>query len=104
MKIIKTLSDKIGEELEDACEYVKLALEVRDERRGLADVLYALSGEEMNHMSRLHGEVVKIIEEYRQKNGDPPADMQAVYDYLHKQHIEKAAKVRTLQSMYKEGI
>lgn len=37
-------------------------------------------------------------------DGAPPADMQAVYDYLHAEHIERAAKVRTLQAMYKEGM
>jgi hypothetical protein len=29
--------------------------------------------------------------------------MMAVYDYLHKKHIENAARVKTMQAMYKEG-
>ena len=50
----------------------------------------------------LHGEVTKIIEQYRKTNGEPPASMLAVYDYLHKKQIEKAAEIKTMQAMYKE--
>ena len=53
-------------------------------------------------MSILHDEVVKIIEEYRKEHGEPPAAMLAVYDYLHKKHIEDAQKAKTYQTMYRE--
>ena len=103
MQIIKKLNDRIGEELHDAKHYVECALKHKDERRGLADTLYSISVDEMRHMSLLHAEVVKIIEEYRKTNGEPPASMQAVYDYLHEQHIKEAAEIKMMQQMYKEG-
>ena len=102
MKLIECLSDMVEEEIADAKKYVKKALELKDEKRGLADALYNLSNEEMRHMGILHGEVVKLIEDYRKVSGDPPVEMLAVYDYLHKKQIEAAGEVKSLQSLYKE--
>ena len=101
MKIIKCLSEMIGEEIADAEKYAKHALKYKDERRGLADVFYQLSLEEMKHMQMLHDEVVRIIEEYRKTNGEPPKEMLSVYNYLHEKHIEEAAEVKAMQAMYK---
>lgn len=103
MKIIKTLSDKIHEEICDAKAYAKLAIEYKDERPDLARSFYNLSLQEMDHMNVLHNAVTDIIKQYRETNGEPPADMLAVYDYLHKQQIEKSVEVRMLQNMYKES-
>lgn len=103
MKIIKTLSEKITEEICDAKAYVKMAVEYKDEYPDLSRTLYNLSLQEMDHMSVLHNSVTEIIKRYRDTNGEPPADMMAVYDYLHKNQIEKSLEVKMLQSMYKEG-
>ena len=101
MKIIEKLSEKISEEIHDAKEYASMAIEYRDQHPDLAQTLYSLSLEEMDHMSRLHAEVAKLIEEYRKTNGEPPAAMLAVYDYLHKKQIEAAAEAKNMQAMFK---
>ena len=102
MKSIKILSSHIEDEIKDAECYAKEALKYRDDRRGLADVFFQLSLDEMKHMAMLHAEVVKMIEDYRRTNGEPPASMLAVYDYLHQKHIDDAAAVKALQAMYRE--
>lgn len=90
------------EEIHDAHEYAEKALEMRDSDKTLADNLFELSTEEMRHMQVLHGQVTRIISEYRKTHGEPPAAMLAVYDYLHKKQIETAGEVKALQALYKE--
>ena len=102
MKIIEKLSEKISEEIRDAKSYAQMALENQDQNPELSRVLYEISTEEMGHMSKLHAAVADIIEKYRRTNGEPPAAMLAVYDYLHKQQIAAAAEVKRLQEMYKD--
>ena len=103
MKIIEYYTDKIAEELKDAKNYAMKALELRDTDPDQAQALYDISVEEMGHMSMLHSLVVGIIEKYRKEKGEPPVDMMARYNYLHQKAIEKAAKVKNLQSMFKES-
>lgn len=101
MKIIEKLSERIDEELCDAKSYVKMAIECKEERRGLADVYNEISLQEMNHVNMLHEQVVEIITNYRKTNGEPPANMLSVYEYLHKKQIEKANRIKVYQDMYK---
>lgn len=103
MKIIEELSKMIGEEIHDADKYAMKAIECQEKHQELARTLYEISTEEMGHADRLHAEAVKIIEEYKQTNGEPPAAMQAIYDYLHRQQIEKAAEVLALQEIFRKG-
>lgn len=56
----------------------------------------------MKHMNLLHNMVVKLIENYRKTEGEPPAAMMAVYDYLHNKYIEEAKEVKVMQQMYME--
>lgn len=100
MKLIKVICDKITEEINDATEYAKLALAEKDSHPWLADTLYSISLDEMKHMSILHGDVVKLIDEHRKNVGEPPANMMAVYEYLHDKHIEAAKDAKLYQEMY----
>ena len=103
MELIEWLLDKIDDELHDSKEYAKVALLIRDDRSKISRVLYENSLEEMEHMNRLHGIIVEIIEEYRKTEGEPSAEMLASYNRIHEKHIKKAAKVKSMQDMYKAG-
>jgi len=101
MQIIEKLSEYIDEEINDAMKYAKCANAYKDENPSLADVFIRLAEEEMKHMMTLHNQVVFIIEDYKRKNGDPPEAMKAVYDILHRRHIDKAAEAKAAISLYK---
>ena len=101
MKLIKKLSEQIEDELEGAECYAKWAIKYKADYPTLAKTLYDISTDEMRHVSLLHDEVVKLIESYRKEHGDPPASMQAVYDYLHEKQIEEANEVRMYQNQYR---
>ena len=101
MKIIQELTDMIADELDDSCRYVKEALRLKDERPSVAQTFYSLSMDEMKHSEILHGEVVKIINEYKAQGEVVPEKMQAVYDYLHQKYIDKAHDVKVYMEQYK---
>lgn len=102
MKIIKNLVEDIKEELEGAEHYAKLATQYKDDDRALADVYAKLAGVELDHVDALHGQVVRIIKDWKATSGkETPAPMQAVWDYEHERATDKAAKIKTLLSMYR---
>ena len=103
MKIIKVISEKIKEELNDAEAYIDLATEWKREQPEAADVLAELSAEEMGHVNKLHTQVTELISRYRETNGEPPAGMMAVYDYLHEEQIGHAMRIKVKQTMYREA-
>lgn len=102
MKKIKLLVEDINEELEAAEHYAKKATEYKDDDRELADVYAKKSSDELGHVDAFHGQVVRIIKEWKTKSGEePPAAMTAVWDYEHQRSIDKAAKIRALLDMYR---
>ena len=96
------MCDYIDEELHDAEKYIKRALEVKQDYPEVAELFNMLSGEEMKHMQMLHNQVVKLIENYRKTEGEPPVSMLAVYDYLHQKFIDHAKEIKVMQQMYME--
>ena len=101
MKLIEKLSEYIDEEINDAMKYAKCANVYKDENPALAEMFIRLAEEEMKHMMTLHNQVVVTIEDYKRKNGEAPETMKAVYDILHKRHIDKAAEAKAVISLYK---
>ncbi len=101
MRTIRTLTEQIDDELQDAGKYARLALEYKTTDPEMASLFYRLSCEELTHMTMLHDCVASKIEAH-QKNGlEIPESMQALYDYLHKRQIERTETVKRLQQMFR---
>lgn len=100
MEIIKAIVHKIDNELEDAEKYIKCAYKVKDTYPQLSDTYYKLSLEEMNHVTILHEQGVKIINEYKKEN-EVPESMQMIYDYLHERQIKWAEKIKAKQESFR---
>lgn len=92
----------IEEEIAGAEEYAKCALKYKADMPELASAFSRMSHDEIGHVNLLHKNVVKIIDDYRRENGEPPEAMLAVYNFLHERQIENMAKVKTIQNMYNE--
>lgn len=101
MEIIKELAEHINEEIGDMKCYAMMACEYKDRYPELAETLYQLSTQEENHAKILHERAESIISEYRKSNSSVPADMLAVYEYLHKCQLEKKESAIRFQQMYK---
>lgn len=100
MKIIKCIIEYLNDEIDGADEYIKKAVEVKEDYPSLAKTLFEMSNEELRHVDLLHNEVAKLISEYRRENGEPPEAMLAVYNYEHEKEIDHVAKIKALQSMF----
>lgn len=96
MKIIQKLSDMIDEEITDAWKYARCYQMHKEDDMELARTFSQLSLEELTHVDRLHLQVVRLIKEYREKNGEPPEHMMFIYNYLHERNIQKVADIRLL--------
>lgn len=103
MKLIKELEERIEDEIHDIETYAMMAAHLKYEHPQLAQVLYNIALQEDGHQAALHSEVVKIIDNHRKTKGEPPATMLAVYDFLHKRHIEKLAEARRYIDIYKNA-
>ena len=103
MKIISEISDNIECVLKQAETYIDCALYKKEQYPTLADIYYKLSEERMKDQELLHGQVVAFIAEYKKDKGEPPKEMQFMYDYLHNKYINWAATIKTKQSMYKSN-
>ena len=102
MKLIKELEELMEDEIHDVGKYAKMAAELKEKHPSLAQTLYSISTQEDAHQAAIHSEVVKIIDDFKKSGGTPPEAMVAVYEFLHKRHIENLAEARRYQDIYKE--
>lgn len=100
MRLIKELSGMLEDEIKGVEEYARLAIKVRDEAPTLAEMLYTISKQEAEHVNKLHEGVTQLVNEYKRTKGEPPKEMQAVYNYLHEKHIDDYKEAKRYQDIY----
>ena len=100
MKEIERLADQMDEEIEDLEEYVEEALEMKEKNPSLANTLFVIASDEKKHYNMLHMEVQRMIAEHKEKHGDPPPAMAALYDFVHRKQIQRMAKIESMMHMF----
>lgn len=98
MEIITTLVNMIDDEVNGAKEYVCWANKLKATNPDLAKTFYELSTVEMGHANILHRQAKKLMTDSKQ-----PEDTMAMYELLHKKHIECAAQVTVMQEEYNKN-
>lgn len=98
MEIITTLVNMIDDEVNGAKEYVCWANKLKATNPDLAKTFYELSTVEMGHANILHRQVKKLITDSKL-----PEETMAMYELLHKKHIECAAQVTVMQEEYNKN-
>lgn len=102
MKIIKEIVEYIHEELEGSEDYAKKATQYKADDRALADTYSMMAAQELEHVDKLHAQVVRIIKAYQATGKEAPASMKAVWDWEHEQAMDKVAKIKMLLEMYRK--
>lgn len=99
MIIIKEMSKRIKEELNDAEWYAKKAIEHKVDHPELADTYHRLAKEEVTHANMLHERVIAAIRK-AQAEKEPPAAMREIWAWQHEEIVDEQAEVMHLIEMY----
>lgn len=102
MKTIKEIVEAIHEELEGAEDYAKKATQYKMDDKALADNYSMMAAQELEHVDKLHAQVVRMIKAHQATGKEVPAAMQAVWDYEHRNFMDKVAKIKMLLEMYRK--
>lgn len=102
MKIIKEIVEYIHEELEGAEGYAKKATQYKTDDKALADNYSMMAAQELEHVDKLHAQVVRMIKAQQAAGKEVPAAMRAVWDWEHEQAMDKVAKIKMLLEMYRK--
>ena len=88
--MFEKLMDMIDEELDGAMQYAKCALHNKEGNAALAETFHTMAGQELEHAELLQEQAKKYASD----------DMKALYDYLHRKHIDRAIDIRNVLSQF----
>lgn len=101
--MIKRLAEMALEEAVSACHYAKRAAIHKEDYQSLAQTLYDISGQEMNHAALLAGEAKKLLERLEDQDETAANRVRVLYEYLREQWTEKLNSAKTYQTQYRGG-
>lgn len=101
MREIRKMAKQIREELHDVDKYIKCAIANKVEHPKIAQSYYEMAQDEMAHAQMLHGGVMALIEQEKEKGTVVPEFMLAMWDEEHQHYVDKAAKLKHKIALYK---
>ena len=102
MKILKDLIEKANDTMEEVEWYAEKAHHLRPEHKALADTYIEIADMHIDIYGKLHKKMVMLIEEKKAKGVVVPHEMQAIWDYEHKNLIKDFAEAKFLVEEYKK--
>jgi hypothetical protein len=103
MKILKDLIEKSKDTMEEVEWYAEKAHHLRTEHKQLADTYIKIAEMHIDIYGMLHGRMVALITEQKEKGAHVPPEMQAIWDYEHERLIKEFAEVKFLVEEYKKA-
>jgi hypothetical protein len=103
MKILKDLIEKAKDTMEEVEWYAEKAHHLRTEHKQLADTYIKIAEMHIDIYGMLHGRMVALITEQKEKGAHVPPEMQAIWDYEHERLIKEFAEAKFLVEEYKKA-
>lgn len=99
MGVMRELYEMMEEELDGAKHYAKMSVHKKCNHPIMAKMFYEMSMDELSHATKLHDQIEKEITASDEEESE---SMISVYDFLHEQMVDKMAKIREYQAMYRD--
>ena len=103
MKILKDLIKKADDTLDEVEWYAEKAHHLRAEHKALADCYIKIAEMHIDIYGMLHGRMVALINEQKEKGVEVPAVMQAIWDFEHEKLVKEFAEAKYLVDEYKKA-
>ena len=103
MKILKDLIEKAKDTMDEVEWYAEKAHHLRTEHKQLADTYIKIAEMHIEIYGMLHGRMVALITEQKEKGAHVPPEMQAIWDYEHERLIKEFAEAKFLVEEYKKA-
>jgi hypothetical protein len=101
MREIMEVAKYIRKELKLADEFAYEANKHREQYPDMAQHYYRVANEHLNMCDELHNGAVRLIENHRRTDGEPPAEMLRMWSFEHEMMMDEKECVLRKLNMFK---